>query len=89
MNSKALRSLEYDKIINELSTLASTSYGKELCSNLLPQTDINLVIASQEETSDALSRLLAKGDISFGGVKGIRPYIMRLEIGSSLGIWSY
>mgnify|MGYP001031225863 CR=1 FL=1 len=87
MNSKALRSLEYDKIINELSTLASTSYGKELCSNLLPQTDINLVIASQEETSDALSRLLAKGDISFGGVKDIRPYIMRLEIGSSLGIW--
>ena len=85
MNKKALKTLEYDKIIDKLTALADTSQGKELCAKLLPQTDIILIKQAQEETSDGLTRLFRKGSISFAGIYDIRSSIMRLEIGSSLG----
>ncbi len=85
MNNKALKTLEYDKIIDKLSALTSTSQGKELCLNLLPLTDINYIQKAQEETSDALTRLYRKGSISFSGVHDIRPSTMRLKVGSTLG----
>lgn len=84
MNEKTLRTLEYNKIINKLETLAATRYGKELCNNLTPQTDIGTIKKLQRETSDALSRLIRKGSVSFGGIHDIRPSMKRLKIGSSL-----
>jgi DNA mismatch repair protein MutS2 len=84
MNEKALRTLEYTKIIDKLSTLAGTGYGRELCSHLLPHTDLNTIRKLQKETSDALSRILRRGSVSFNGIHDIRPTIMRLKIGSSL-----
>lgn len=84
MNEKALRTLEYNKIIDKLSALAGTSYGKELCMHLLPQPDLDTIKRLQSETSDALSRILRRGSVSFGGIHDIRPSIMRLKVGSTL-----
>lgn len=84
MNEKALRTLEYNKIIERLTGLASTTYGKELCSKLHPSNDLSLINKLQKETTDALSRILRKGSLSFNGIHDIRPSIMRLEVGSSL-----
>lgn len=84
MNDKALRTLEYDKIIRKLTDLAASSRGKELCGNLMPQSDLSVITRLQQETSDAESRLLRKGSISFSGIHDIRPSIMRLKVGSSL-----
>ena len=84
MNEKALRTLEYNKIITTLSSLAGTAYGKELCSQLKPLSDLKEIQKLQRETSDALSRLLRKGSVSFGGIHDIRPTIMRLKVGSAL-----
>lgn len=85
MNEKALRTLEYNKIIDKLSSLAGTSTGKELCAHLLPGSQLTEIMHLQKETSDALSRLLRKGSVSFSGIHDIRPSIMRLKIGSNLG----
>ena len=85
MNEKALKTLEYNKIKEKLCALAGTRYGKELCSQLLPFTDIEKISQLQKETTDALTRLLRKGSISFNGIHDIRPSIMRLNVGSSLG----
>lgn len=85
MNEKALRTLEYFKIIDKLSALAGTGYGKELCAHLKPSSDIKLIERLQKETSDALSRIQRKGSISFSGIHDIRPSIMRLKVGSTLG----
>ncbi len=85
MNDKALRTLEYNKIIDKLSALAGTGYGRELCARLLPQEDLKEIKRLQTETTDALSRLLRKGSVSFGGIHDIRPSVMRLKVGSSLG----
>ena len=84
MNEKALKTLEYNKIINRLSSLAGTSHGKELCSRLLPQSDLKTIRRLQRETTDAVTRILRKGSVSFGGIHDIRPSIMRLKVGSTL-----
>lgn len=84
MNEKALRTLEYNKIIDKLCSLAGSSYGRELCARLLPVSDLGEIARLQKETSDALSRLLRKGSVSFGGIHDIRPSIARLKLGSSL-----
>jgi DNA mismatch repair protein MutS2 len=86
MNDKALKTLEYHKIIAQLEELAATPYGKEKCRELTPMTDIQAIEAAQQQTSDAVSRIRRKGGMSFGGVKDIRDSLMRLQIGSSLGI---
>ena len=39
MNDKALKTLEYDKIISRLETYASSSMGKKRCASLLPSSD--------------------------------------------------
>lgn len=85
MNEKALRTLEYNKIIDKLSSLAGTTFGRELCAHLLPKKNLTEIQRLQKETTDALSRMLRKGSVSFNGIHDIRPSIMRLKVGSSLG----
>ena len=86
MNHKALKTLEYNKIIGQLTEYASSPMGKELCSSLLPSIDYDEIVQSQQETTDAVSRIRMKGSLSFNGVRDIRDSLKRLEIGSSLGI---
>ena len=86
MNEKSLRILEYNKIIEKLTECASSPMGKDLCRNLLPSTDLGEICQSQMETSDALTRIYAKGSISFSGLKDIRGSLLRLKVGSTLNI---
>lgn len=86
MNKKALKTLEFYKIIESLTSHASSPMGKELCRNLEPSDDLDTIRRMQKETHDALSRLFKKGNLSFGSAKDIRPSLKRLEIGSSLNI---
>ena len=39
MNEKALKTLEYNKIINKLSSFSATPLGRELCDTLIPDFD--------------------------------------------------
>ena len=65
MNDKALKTLEYDKIISRLETYASSPMGKKECASLLPSADYEEILTAQEETRDALSRLYRNGFLSF------------------------
>lgn len=84
MNYKSLTTLEYDKIIDRLVSFAASDKAKERLKKLVPMTDIHDINAALSETSDALSRVYAKGAVSFGGVHDIGASVKRLEIGSSL-----
>ena len=86
MNSKALKTLEFDKIINQLAEYASTPVGKETCASLVPSDDLEEIRQSVQETTDAADRVFKHGSISFSGTRDIRGSIKRLEIGSFLGI---
>lgn len=84
MNDKALKTLEYDKIISRLETYASSPMGKKCCTSLLPSSDYSEIITAQEETRDALSRLYKTGFLSFQGLTDIRPHLRLLDINSTL-----
>ena len=84
MNQKALKILEYEKIINQLTEYAASAPGKQLCHDLVPSTDLNEILQSQTETTDAVTRIRLKGNLSFSGIRAIRDSLKRLEIGSSL-----
>lgn len=84
MNEKSLHVLEYDKIITELETYATTPMGKKRCRSLLPSTDLEEITKSQKETSDAVSRIYRKGSISFSGVRDIGASLKRLSLGAGL-----
>ena len=86
MNEKALRILEYNKIIEKLTDCATSPMGKDMCKNLLPSTDLGEICQGQMETSDALSRIYAKVSLSFSGLRDIRDSLLRLKVGSSLSV---
>lgn len=84
MNQKALKVLEYDKIIQLLAEQATSDAGKKRCLELVPMTDKQLITNAQAQTADALSRIYRKGNISFGGLKDPGFQMKRLEIGGCL-----
>lgn len=85
MNEKALKILEYNKIIDRLVEYASSPMGKEQCKTLLPSTNLMEIEQNQAETRDALRRLYQHGSLSFSGLTDITPSLKRLMIGASLG----
>ena len=86
MNQKVLKTLEYNKIIHQLTGYAASAPGKLLCQNLLPMSDLHEIVQAQTETSDALTRVRMKGSLSLSGIRDVRDSLKRLEIGSALGI---
>lgn len=84
MNEKVLHTLEYNKIINLLVQKASSQPGRDMCQALVPMTDLESICLAQQETSDALSMLFAKGSTSFGGNRNVAMALKSLEIGSTL-----
>ena len=84
MNQKALKILEYDKIIELLTAKATCELGKLQCKELVPMHDLEEIRMAQHQTADALRRVYAKGSISFAGTVNIGASLKRLEIGGSL-----
>ena len=84
MNKKVLHTLEYDKITAMLADLADSEPGKQLCRDLMPDTDIQKIRGAQIETADALSRLFSDGSISFGSNRDMGRSFKSLEAGSTL-----
>lgn len=84
MNEKALRTLEYNKIIDQLTEYAYSDAAKQRCRKLHPITDLNEINQLQLQTKDALNRIFKSGSLSFSGVSNIMDSLKRLEIGGSL-----
>jgi DNA mismatch repair protein MutS2 len=79
MNPRALRVLEYHKILERLATHCAFSGGAELASSLLPSDDLLTVQEWLAQTYEAYQLLGQKDDISFGGVHDLRPLLDRAE----------
>ena len=84
MNRKALRVLEYDKIIEKLSEHATSEPGRKLCRELEPSTDIKQIRKDLEKTNDAIARIFKKGSVNFGDNRDFSGALKALKIGSSL-----
>ena len=84
MNEKVLHTLEYNKILDQLTEYAFSADAKSRCQKLRPITDRAQIEQLQQQTSDALSRLFKYGSLSFSGVTDIRDSLKRLEIDGAL-----
>lgn len=84
MNERSLRVLEYTKIIEGLEEKCTSNLGKEKVQELRPIVDFNKIIKWQNETSEAQSILIQRGNVPLGGINDVLQYVRRTEIGSYL-----
>ncbi|QHT47361.1 endonuclease MutS2 [Bacillus sp. SB49] len=84
MNERILRTLEFKKIIDQLSGKAASSLGKEKTAALKPSSDLGEVLVKQKETDEAAQVLRLKGHIPLGGIFDIKPSLKRTTIGGIL-----
>lgn len=85
MNQKTLTKLEYNKILALLEEQASSFRGRQLCRRLKPMTDLDKINTYQDQTAAAFTRIIRKGQPSFGDAAPIEESMKRLEIGGALG----
>lgn len=78
MNSNLLK-LEFDKILQMLSTYCKTYLGKNIMLNLLPSKELKEVQTLQKQTSEAYTLLTKYGNIPIAEIENITPYIKSLE----------
>lgn len=86
MNNKAIKTIEFDKIVNRLSEFAFSNEAKELCKKLTPYRDLNMPERSLEETAAALARIWKIGRPEFTGIFDVTRLIERLKVGGSLNM---
>ncbi len=84
MNQKALRVLEYNKIIDQLASCASSALAKDKCLNLKPSSDREEVKAWQNETTEAVNMVLQYGNLPMGPIFNLDEGIKLANIGSVL-----
>ena len=88
MNSKYIKTLEYDKVIHKLSTYCKTYIGKENAANLLPSFEKNSVASLLEITKEAISLVYRKGSIPLSDIPNITLPIKNLESSGILSAFS-
>ncbi|MGY0693135.1 endonuclease MutS2 [Virgibacillus sp. FSP13] len=84
MNERILQVLEFNKILESLTSQAATSLGKDLASLLKPATDLQDVKALQQETDEAGQVERLNLSIPLGGISDIRASVKRSIIGGVL-----
>lgn len=84
-SEKTKNRLEWEKIIEKLTSHADTPLGKELCRSLEPSQDINEVKSGQTATSEAVGLLCRGAHAPLGGISDIRPFIVLAQRGGMLG----
>ncbi|MEX3744720.1 endonuclease MutS2 [Lysinibacillus xylanilyticus] len=81
---RALKTLEYDKVRQQVATFCTSSIGKSAIDELVPQTDYEKVVQLLEEMDEGLSILRVKGNVPMGGIFDVRPAARRAQIGGML-----
>ena len=83
---KALKVLEYDKIIDMLLGLTQGELARDLVEKLEPSNDIDDIRRMQEETSEAYRVLARYGDIDYTAATHIKHLVSKASLGSMLFI---
>ncbi len=74
MNPRTLHVLEYNKVLDRIAARCAFSGGQELARALLPSDDLDTVQQRLAQTAEAARLLDQKTDLSFGGVRDVRPH---------------
>ncbi len=84
-NSKAFKTLEFDKILERLSSYTESADVKKRIGEIVPYTEIDGAKAAQRETTEAMSTLLKLGSPPVNlSVENVLGEVKRTEIGGVL-----
>lgn len=84
MNSKIIEKLEYNRIIKQLSDLATTAPAKEQALKLMPSSNFDEVKKSIDQTRVLSNILRVKGPMPITDFKDIRASLKRLKVKANL-----
>jgi DNA mismatch repair protein MutS2 len=86
MNERALKVLEFNKIIEKLKSKASSSLGKEAINDIKVYKDMDTVKRKLAETQEVVSIITRFGMIPFGAVHELSQEMKVAKVGSYLNI---
>lgn len=86
MNARALKTLEYNRIIELLMAHAGSEPGRHMCETLKPSKNIEWIEKSLTQTEDAFRRITINGSTSFGSNRDLGYALKSLEVGASLSV---
>ena len=81
---RALKTLEYYKIREEVSSYCTSSIGKSHIDQLIPSVDFTEVTKLLEEMDEGMAILRLRGNVPMGGMTDVRPHAKRAQIGGML-----
>lgn len=84
MQQKVLHVLEFEKVKDQLVKHASSSLGKEKVRELIPSSNFDEVVTSQDQTDEAAKVIRLKGNVPLGGLVDVRATVKRAKIGGLL-----
>jgi DNA mismatch repair protein MutS2 len=84
MNTKTLKTLEYNKIVDLLIEKAESELGKDLAKKIVPLRKKENIEELQRETEEAYSLIMKRGNPPLFGIYSIALEVKRLDIGGSL-----
>jgi DNA mismatch repair protein MutS2 len=84
MNRKTLKVLEYNKIIEQLSTECHSSLGSELVFKIEPVNEIHKIQSMLDETGEGETLLMQKGSFALEGLQDVTTLLRKAEVGSML-----
>lgn len=84
MQEDMLRTLEYQKMKNQLMEHVASDLGKDKIHHLFPHRELKALQLAQEETGEGEQVLRFRGHLPLGGVHDIRAEIKRAQLGSVL-----
>lgn len=79
MNPKYLNKLEYNKILDILSTYCKTYIGKDICFNLMPCIEKEKAQKLLDETNEAVSLRYKKGTPPLSSIENINVWLKSLD----------
>jgi len=84
MNTRSLKVLEFDKIVDRLAAMAVTDMGKEKACSIVPETDLTVINELLKETTDGRDFILKRGNPPLSGSHDIRGSLKRTAMGAIL-----
>ncbi len=84
LQDKALRVLEYTKVLSQLADCALTESGREACLSLRPCESLSEASHAQAETQEAHVILSSRADHPLRAFKDIRPWLSLASKGATL-----
>ncbi|ARK20526.1 endonuclease MutS2 [Sporosarcina ureae] len=84
MEKRVLKTLEFDKIIQQVSAQCTSIAGRAHIEQLIPSTSLEEVSRLLEETDEGLALLRIRGNVPMGGIHDIRSHAKRAQIGGML-----